>query len=310
LSRWEDIADDIARNREDGAEVLAGRALNVFEIWLKEGRHKRELDFYDDLVIVCKRLVSAQPTMATLFVLSNRMLLAVRNGLDAEADLIALRALVEDEVNAYKRNTESAREQIGRAGTRLIDQGSTILTHSASSTVEGVLLDAHARGTNFQVIATESRPTNEGIRLAERLGERGITVKFIIDAAVGLHVQHSTMVMVGADWVDHKNVVNKVGTRPLTALARAENIPTYVVTLTTKFAPLVFAPEFYDRRGTQEILPKPPKNVHASNRYYDTTPLEWFTGLITQRGVVVPQEVRTALAQARIATDLVREAPR
>lgn len=73
---------------------------------------------------------------------------------------------------------------ISRNTLKLTKNNSTIITHSYSSTVLNSLVYAKKSGRNFIVICTESRPINEGVKLAEKLGKNKIKVKLIVDPAL------------------------------------------------------------------------------------------------------------------------------
>ena len=72
----------------------------------------------------------------------------------------------------------------------------------------------------FDVICTESRPINEGVNLAAKLGGEGIRVKLVIDAAVCSILPQAQIVLIGADSLSAKGLVNKIGTLCLALAAR------------------------------------------------------------------------------------------
>jgi translation initiation factor eIF-2B subunit delta len=122
-----------------------------------------------------------------------------------------------------------------------------------------VLLAAHARGTRFRVIATESQPLGEGLALAGALEGAGITVTRIPDGDVPPSV---SVVIVGADAVTPAAVVNKVGTAALARLAHDRGVPFYVVCTSDK---LVASHQLIDPEGL-----------------YDVTPREFVTAVVTE----------------------------
>ena len=70
----------------------------------------------------------------------------------------------------------------------------SIITHSLSSTVAAVF--RALRGTDVEIIATESRPLNEGHLLARQLCEWGITCRLITDAQLGLFAAEADLALV------------------------------------------------------------------------------------------------------------------
>jgi translation initiation factor 2B subunit (eIF-2B alpha/beta/delta family) len=166
----------------------------------------------------CRALVDAQPLMAPLVNLTKRVTAACEDCATA-AEAVEAAAL------AARRFAEAARDAASVAALQaaaLIGDGQRVVTHSRSSTVLRAFLAAARKGTRFEVIATESRPMLEGRVLARTLGESGIRVTLIADAAASLALDDADLVMLGADQVTQSGVVNKIGTRMIALAARAK----------------------------------------------------------------------------------------
>jgi len=118
-----------------------------------------------------------------------------------------------------------------RAARRLLPSSGTIITLSYSATVLEAL-----RGTKAHVAVAESLPGGEGARTARRLRAAGSTATVIPDAAAGQWAATADAVLLGADAVTRRGVINKVGSRLLALAAKAERTPCYVVADTSKFA--------------------------------------------------------------------------
>ena len=169
------------------------------------------------------------------------------------------------------------------------------MTHSYSSTVVEVLKQAFTKHKNIEVITTRSGTGGTGERVAQELGLYGIPVTFIDDAAVGLYISTVNKVMVGADRIcaDGK-VVNGIGTYQLALVAERVSIPFYVVCETLKFDPRVRSGEVdLEEKETWEVVKpgKLPPKVRVKNPYFDITPLELVTGIVTENGLLTSEEV-------------------
>src|ERR687897_529415 len=148
--------------------------------------------------------------------------------------------LIEEAQTIFKEDIEANRS-IGRHGADLIPDGSTVLTHCNAGalatagdygTALGVIRGARDAGKRVAVIADETRPFLQGLRLtAWELAKDEIPVTVITDNMAG-HVMKSgkvNAVVVGADRIAaNGDTANKIGTYMVAVLAREHNIPFYV----------------------------------------------------------------------------------
>jgi translation initiation factor 2B subunit (eIF-2B alpha/beta/delta family) len=202
-----------------------------------------------------------------------------------------------DEFAARLRESD---DSIRRKATGLIRAGDTVMTHSASSAVQSCLLAAGAQGKAMTVYCTESRPVNEGVNLARELARQGIEVRLIVDAAAPSFLADTDVVLVGADSISTLGLVNKAGTLGLVVAADALGVDVYALCGTAKFLPSGLPPLPQDLRDPAEVLSDPPANLTPVNRYFDTTPLKYFTGVVTETGILPPGQVEQALLNMRV----------
>ena len=250
LRRIESIRND----RRSGARALAEQAAEALS--LADPASVRE---------VAEALIAAQPAMAPMVNLARRAAAASNVPAACREFLAAM---------------DRAGERIAADAAALIKDGMTVLTHSSSSTVLAAFEHAHAAGTRFSVIVTESRPLLEGVFVAERLGCLGIPVTVIADAAVYRSLTRAQLVFVGADSVSADAVINKTGTALVALAARALGIPIYALC----GSPPAYALPPEPPKNPRELLDRDLPNVTAENYYFETVPLAWFTGLITEDG--------------------------
>ena len=129
---------------------------------------------------------------------------------------------------------------MGKIGSVLFDDNDTIMTHCnagalatvAYGTALGVIRATRESGKNIKVIATETRPIQQGSRLtAFELKHDGFDVSLIPDTAVGYSMANGLVnkVIVGADRiVKTGHVFNKIGTYQVATMAKQHGIPFYV----------------------------------------------------------------------------------
>ncbi len=140
--------------------------------------------------------------------------------------------MAEDDVNINKK--------MGKNGAELFQNNDTIMTHCNAGalatvgygTALGVIRATNESGKNIKVIATETRPIQQGSRLtAFELKHDGIDVSLIPDTAVGYTMANGLVngVVVGADRILRTgHVFNKIGTYQVATMAKQHNIPFYV----------------------------------------------------------------------------------
>ena len=118
---------------------------------------------------------------------------------------------------------------IGKHGSILFNDNDTIMTHCNAGalatvgygTALGVIRATRDSGKNIKVIATETRPVQQGSRLtAFELKHDGIDVTIIPDTAVGYTMANGLVnkIVVGADRILRTgHVFNKIGTYQVAA---------------------------------------------------------------------------------------------
>jgi translation initiation factor eIF-2B subunit delta len=256
------------------------------------------LDWKAELVGFARALYDAQPSMATLFNLANEILLEV----ESTVTLVAAQQRSREATQGFLRQLEKSQGQLLRAALPLLPAGARILTFSHSSSVLAVLLAARARDDALTVFCTEGRPMLEGRHLAQQLANASIPVQFGIDAAIWTFASQASVVLVGADSVTCDGVVNKLGTT-MTALAtHAAGVPCYVVCGRQKWFPAAApAPDFRQLKPVEEVWPDPPPQVRVWNAYFECTPLELFSGVIGEEGLLVPRNLMQQLASMPVA---------
>ena len=195
---------------------------------------------------------------------------------------------------------------IGRHGSGLLPDAGTTMTHCnagalatvAYGTALGVIRAARDAGKTVRVIATETRPVQQGSRLtAFELQHDGIDVSLIPDTAVGYAMAQGLVdrVVVGADRILRTgHVYNKIGTYQVATLARRHSIPFYVAAPLSTFD-MVSGPAdvTIEQRAADELVGTggrrtAPEGVGVINPAFDMTPPELVTSIITERGVAGP----------------------
>jgi len=281
------IADDIRGMRIRGAGRIARAAAEALLIAAKSYRGDLGgFAWYMDEV--SKILLSTRPTAVSLPNAISYVMKAVRRsyGTLEEAVEAVVRAAEE-----FKHYSERSLDAIAEIGHRLVEDGSTVVTHCNSSAVTSILVKGWAEGKRFRVYATETRPRFQGHITARDLASKGISVTIIPDAAIAYAVRRADLVLVGADAIASNGaLVNKIGTSQAALVAKTFGVPFYVAAETYKFSPytLVGEPVEIEERDPREIVDPPIEGVEVRNPAFDTTPPEYIDAIITEIGVISP----------------------
>jgi translation initiation factor eIF-2B subunit delta len=296
--RWEALIEPIRSDKTSGAAELARKAAVTVLEWLGRSEPRSFPDWRADLVDFARALYAAQPAMATLFNLANAVLLAV----DTPVTLVAAQQRIREATQRFLRQLEESQGQLLAAALPLLPAGARILTFSHSSSVLAVLLAARARDEALTVFCTEGRPMLEGRLLAQRLAEASIPVQFGTDAAISTFAAQASVVLVGADSITRDGVVNKLGTTATALVAHAAGVPRYVICGRQKWFPAAApAPDFRQLKPAEEVWPDPPPRVRVWNAYFECTPLELFSGIIGEEGLLAPRDLMQQLTSMPVA---------
>ena len=212
--------------------------------------------------------------------------------------IVKAKEMAEEDININK--------QMGKNGAELFQDNDTIMTHCnagalatvAYGTALGVIRATNESGKNIKVIATETRPVQQGSRLtAFELKHDGIDVSLIPDTAVGYTMANGLVngVIVGADRILRTgHVFNKIGTYQVATMAKQHNIPFYVAAPLSTFD-LESRPEdvIIEQRKPSEVTgigdkKTAPDGIDVINPAFDMTPPELISGIITEIGVAKP----------------------
>jgi translation initiation factor eIF-2B subunit delta len=280
------ILQEIRKDNRSGATQLAQQGAQLLLACLQEGK-------VEEIWALGRALVNAQPSMAPMVNLVNHLFEAI----DALEDPQAIRKKGSAAVQKFLEALNTGVERIKAYALALLKNKKKVMTLSYSSTV----LDVLGQAEGIEVICPESRPLCEGLRTAKELGAMGIRVRIVVDSAAPSLMGECDVVIVGADAITPAGVVNKIGTYGLALAAREQKVPFYCLAGTEKFLPLPLRIEEKDpEEVTQEAIP----HSRVENRYFDCTPLDLITGVVTQDGVITGKEVQKRLERMSISKEL------
>jgi len=197
-------------------------------------------------------------------------------------------------------------KEMGKHGSQLFENNDSVMTHCNAGalatvgygTALGVIRATKESGKNIKVIATETRPVQQGSRLtAFELKHDGIDVTIIPDTAVGYTMANNLVnrVVVGADRILRTgHVYNKIGTYQVATMAKQHNIPFYVAApLSTFDLNSNIEDVIIEQRNASEVTgigdkKTAPDDISVINPAFDLTTPDLISGIITEKGVIKP----------------------
>jgi methylthioribose-1-phosphate isomerase len=322
LRSYDEVAEAIRKMVIRGAPAIGVAAAMGIALGASQSVGTSIADLEDDLQYICEVMSNTRPTAVNLFWAIERMRGSFeRNKHLSDVELVK-KALVAEALAIFEEDI-TANRAIGHYGEPLIPDGATVLTHCNAGalatagdygTALGVIRGARDAGKKVAVIADETRPFLQGLRLtAWELAKDDIPVTVITDNMAG-HVMKSgkvDAVVVGADRIAaNGDTANKIGTYMVAVLAREHGVPFYVAApLTTLDMSLISGEQIpIEERDSREVthireLQLAPDGVKVHNPAFDVTPNNLITAIITDKGVARPPFVKSLKKFFQTATD-------
>lgn len=187
------------------------------------------------------------------------------------------------------KHFDDTQKKINEHVFKLIKNGNVIFTHCHSTNVLNALIYARKKGKKFEVYNTETRPLYQGRKTAQELGKAGIKVTIFADSAfeIALLKYQDTkkvdLILIGADALTKKGIINKIGSDAISEIAYLHKIPVYIVAdswkYTSKKVPL-------EQRNLNEIWNKAPKNVKIRNPSFAFVQKKYLKAIVSELGVL------------------------
>ncbi len=300
---YRDVINAIKKMVIRGAPAIGIAAAMGMALGARSVKAKTHSTFMKRFQTIAGEMLCARPTAVNLEWAVKRMTCLA--SVMTESPVEEIKSALRKESETILSEDIQINRNLGRHGVDLIPEGSTILTHCNAGalatggygTALGVIRAAHESGKKIRVIADETRPWFQGLRLtAFEMIQEGIPVSVITDNAAGSLMRRGKidLVITGADRIAaNGDVANKIGTYQVAVLAKVNRVPFYVAApistidssvKTGDMIPLEERPpeEIY-KFGKTEIGPS---EIHAINPAFDITPYRYIAGIITEKGIL------------------------
>jgi len=243
------VLEELAEDRVSSSNIIAWRMIEC----------TIELFGRVDYSLLVKGILRGQPSMAVVLNVGERIL--------KSRSLSELEKLKVEFLEAENRCVEKAVERF--AGLR------TVATISYSKTVLSVLEKIKPE----RVFVSVSHPAREGEALAEELMKIGIEPVVFEDVAYSIILEEVDVVIMGADAVFDKFIVNKIGSFPLSLLSRYFKKDIYVLANKFKFLKKELEKDYKIKEMRAEEISS--LGCKVLNYYFEKVPIELITEVIS-----------------------------
>ena len=308
--KYQEVAEAIRNLNVRGAPAIGVTAALGIALGARQYPGDDLQGFLLHMEEVCHALASTRPTAVNLFWAVDRMKRVTTSA--SHSSISEVQKRLQEEALSILDEDLTVNRAIGKFGSAIIRDGDHILTHcnagalatAGYGTALGVVRAAWEQGKHIRVYADETRPVLQGARLtAWELQQDGIPVTVITDNAAGALMKQRRIqcCVVGADRIAaNGDVANKIGTYSVAVLANAHGIPFYVAapssTIDMQTADGDGIP--IEERSPSEVTclyserSIAPQGIDVWNPAFDVTPAALIKGIITERGIFSPQELK------------------
>lgn len=277
---------DLKNDNKSGANEFIEKCIRILESQLNVIKDPNQ-DIKNLMIELFREIINSRPSMAPLI----NTIGSIINDLNSYTKNEILKRIENFHQIRHKINLN-----LEKTFQNFLSKYSTlrpkIIIISYSSTIINLLKKNEHQ--NFILYILESRPLFEGRLVAENLSS-SFKTHLIIDAAMGKFIEKVDFVLVGIDSIlKDGSIVNKIGTYPLACIAKENKKEVYGVGDSFKYnlkshfnGEILIEPksieEVYDKKIKNELL-----QIH--NYYFDITPPKFISGIISDLGVLTPQE--------------------
>jgi eIF-2B alpha/beta/delta-like uncharacterized protein len=284
------IADDIKTITIQGATNIAKAACDVMQNELKRQNFNSHEEMLDFVSKASQILIKARETEPLL-----------RNGMKYAKSKITQwvsQYEIADAFGEYLGRIQREEASRPMIWAELIQDNDQIVTHCHSSSVVKVLTTARDSGKKIHVYNTETRPLYQGRKTSMDLFKAGVPDTMITDDMAPFFVDNIYekdidihRVFLWSDCIrPNGDTFNKVGSFAISLSAHGSNVPLYIVGSLLKID--MTKTIGIETRSGSELWPEAPVGLDILNYAFDMVPAQNITGIITEFGVIKPENLK------------------
>ncbi len=280
------VAEEINQLKSDdihGASWMALHAINTLNLAVNQSQAATVEKFIEEIRQVAEQLASARPNITPIAYYANQFLYQILTKSKIETDADAVRRFAESKGKELLKTATKAFSKTVEYACSIIGDLETVITCSYSSTVCQVLEQAHQRETRFRVLIAESKFGDKayGELAATELMKHQILAEIIPDASINFRISRADKALVGADSITGDGyLINGKPTLLLAQAAKSKNIPFFIACESSKFTIRGYVSK------SAELEPR-----------FDRIPLNLITGIITEKGTMLPSLVMSYIEE-------------
>ena len=285
MDRLTKLRTAIAQNTVPGGSAYGRAAAEVILLSLESAP---DTDVRTVVSEAAAWLVETKPSMTSM-----RTVAALAMEATSGADP---RAAVVTQMREFIAESEQGIARIADHAEAFIKSGNKVLYHSFSGSLLHLLGRAAEVTPDLTLMLTESRPYRESRRIASALAATDAAFVAYSDASMSLAAADADLVIVGCDalFVDG-SFANKIGSLPLALACQHTNTPYYVATEVSKLYPGDPEDVGMEQRPPSEMAADwdlwASGRVEVRNQFFERVPAGLVTAYLTDRGVLLPDEI-------------------
>lgn len=300
LTKVEQVVQDIYDIKIQGATNIAKAAFQILVDELKRQTFTTGGEVKEFLFPAMEMLEKARPTEPMMF---NGMayITSAVNALKVETLLEEVLKTAKNAAQTYLDMISSTAQKAIENGIGILNYGDGVLTHCHSSSAIKTIIANKAGGKDFLVYNTETRPLYQWRKTAKDFLEAWMKITMIVDSSASFILDKDDpfgididAVIIGCDALKlDGSVINKVGSYSICAAAFDNKIPVYIAGNLLKTD--IHDDIHIETRPWEEVWPDKPEELEIINFAFDQVPAKFITGIITEFGILKPNELETVV---------------
>lgn len=287
---WRTEVQKIKEDSIHGSGFLANQAMDVVEEFINRELYNNRTELLQSLSKLSNALVRAKPLMALIYNRTQSVIEFIQNIPKEEKDIKIIKQAALDEIKNLRKEAIKKFDRIVQYGARMIMDNHIVLVHSYSNLVYSILVQARKLKRRFSVICTESRPLNEGSKMALELAKAGVKTHLIIDADMARSVNDVHFILTGTDRITENSFINKTGTQALALIANSLNKPIYIAGESDKILLKRTYPVRFLQNNETQVFKEKHSNLTISNIYFEEILLKYVGKIILEDGIIELKE--------------------
>ena len=290
MYKYDKLLEQLEGDLYHGSINIANLSARIIFNYIEERADLHPVDFKSNLLLLLKKISSVQPNMALIF----NLIVGCLEKFDTKDLTKELKEFLE----RYTENIERSSNLIANNLRNILPNNCKIGTLSYSFAIKKSL--EINQGIISSVYISESYPGGEGVLFANDIASIQSEINLFPDILWDKYINECDLILLGADTITEKSIINKTGSSLLTLLAKHQNIPVFILGSIYKLLPH----RIYSQKGEKqypiseldyEIDPK----IKISFPIFIPVPLSDIKFIVTEEKIFKPEEIENQINKLR-----------